>query len=92
MYKESNMHIHPAINILTYSRYQGLQKLHDNTEMPKKKSKKNPLTKEDKMRNRELSSHRVRAYTKINFYIFCWNLCIRGSRPSPKPYAHSQFF
>jgi DDE superfamily endonuclease len=27
--------------------------------MPKKKSKKNPLTKEDKKRNKELSSQRV---------------------------------
>ena len=27
--------------------------------MPKKKTKKNPLTKEDKLKNRELSSERV---------------------------------
>lgn len=28
--------------------YQGLQKKHLNTEIPKKRSKKNPLTEEDK--------------------------------------------
>lgn len=36
-----------------------MQKIHLNTFMPKKKSKKNPLTAEDKLQNRELSSQRV---------------------------------
>jgi len=38
-----------------------LQKQHANTEMPKKRSKKNPLSKVDKKRNREISSERVLA-------------------------------
>lgn len=33
--------------------------MHDNTDIPKKKSKKNPLDKEAKKRNREISSERV---------------------------------
>lgn len=33
--------------------------MHDNTDIPKKKSKKNPLNKEAKKRNREISSERV---------------------------------
>lgn len=37
----------------------GLQKIHIKTQMPKKKSKKKPLTKEDKRNNRQLSSERV---------------------------------
>lgn len=37
----------------------GLQKLHLNTEMPKKSSKKHPLTKEDKAKNRDVSRERV---------------------------------
>jgi len=36
-----------------------LQKLHTETEMPKKRSKKNPLTKADKAKNREISAKRV---------------------------------
>jgi len=44
---------------LTDSGYQGLQKLHAKTQMPKKRSKKNPLTKEDKKNNRQFSSDRV---------------------------------
>ncbi len=46
LFKESK--IHPDINALTDSAYLGLQKLHAKTQMPKKKSKKKPLTKEDK--------------------------------------------
>jgi DDE superfamily endonuclease len=33
--------------------------LHANSELPKKKSKKNPLTKEDKQNNKKLASDRV---------------------------------
>ena len=46
-------------NALTDTGYLGLQKIHNNTSMPKKKSKKKPLTKEEKQRNKKLSSERV---------------------------------
>ena len=39
--------------------YQGLQKKHLNTEIPKKRSKKNPLTPVDKKENQRISSSRV---------------------------------
>jgi hypothetical protein len=45
--------------VLTDTGYQGLQKIHKKTEMPKKRTKKNPLTKEDKLNNQKLSSERV---------------------------------
>jgi ribosomal protein L35 len=51
--------IHPEIGVLTDTGYQGLQKLHKNSSMPKKKSKNHPLSKEDKKNNRELSKERV---------------------------------
>jgi hypothetical protein len=44
---------------VTDSGYQGLQKLHANTEMPKKRSKKRPLSKEDKQENQAISSQRA---------------------------------
>ena len=53
------MRISEKILIITDTGYQGLQKIHANTVMPKKRSKKNPLTAEDKKKNRELSSQRV---------------------------------
>ena len=59
LFKESGVHIHPEIKSLTDTGYQGIHKFHQNSELPKKKTKKNPLTKEDKKKNRELSSERV---------------------------------
>ena len=59
LFKESGVHIHPTIRSLTDTGYQGIHRLHQNSELPKKKTKKNPLTKEDKKRNRALSSERV---------------------------------
>lgn len=59
LFKESGIHIHPSIRCLTDTGYQGIHKLHKNSELPKKKTKKNPLTREDKRKNRALSSERV---------------------------------
>lgn len=59
VFKESKTKIHSEIKVITDSGYQGLQKLHLKTEMPKKKSKKVPLTKEDKKKNQRLSRERV---------------------------------
>ncbi len=59
LFKESKTQIHPTINVLTDIGYQGLQKIHSKTQMLKKRSKKNPLTQEDKKSNRQLSSDRV---------------------------------
>lgn len=36
-----------------------MQKIHDKVSIPKKRSKKNPLTKEDKKNNKEISKERI---------------------------------
>ena len=59
LFKESKTRIHPTIKVVTDTGYQGIQKIHANSALPKKKSKKNPLTKEDKKNNKKLSSERV---------------------------------
>jgi len=59
LFKESRTRIHPAISVVTDTGYQGLQKIHLKTQMPKKKSKKNPLTKEEKRNNQQISKERV---------------------------------
>ena len=41
------------------SGYQGLTKIHENSETPIKKSKKHPLTDEQKKKNRALSQKRI---------------------------------
>jgi DDE superfamily endonuclease len=51
--------LHPETRALVDSGYQGLQKQHTKTDMPKKRSKKNPLSKDDKAKNRDISSERV---------------------------------
>jgi hypothetical protein len=47
------------VQVITDTGYQGIQKLHSKSELPKKKTKKNPLTKEDKQKNQELARARV---------------------------------
>lgn len=59
IFKKSGVKIFESIKALTDTGYLGLQKIHFNTSMPKKKSKKMPLTCKDKLTNRELSSKRV---------------------------------
>jgi hypothetical protein len=46
LFKESKTQIHPAISVLTDTGYQGLQKIHAKTQMPKKKKQKEPTYKE----------------------------------------------
>lgn len=59
LFKESNVHLHPKTKALTDTGYQGIQKLHEHSELPKKRSKKQPLTKEQKRDNRRIASERV---------------------------------
>ncbi|SPM45403.1 IS5 family transposase ISOt6 [Orientia tsutsugamushi] len=44
--------------MITDTGYQGIQKIHNNSELPKK-NKKNPLTKNDKKNNLRLARERV---------------------------------
>jgi len=59
LFKESKTRMHPAIKAVTDTGYQGIQRIHNKSELPKKRSKKNPLTKEDKNKNQKLASERV---------------------------------
>jgi hypothetical protein len=61
LFKESGVRLHPETTAITDTGYMGLQKLHGNTTMPKKRSKKNPLSKQDKQTNRQISKGRVPA-------------------------------
>lgn len=59
LFKESGIRFHPQIRVLTDTGYQGLHKIHTNSALPKKKTKRRHLTKEDKENNKRLSSERV---------------------------------
>jgi hypothetical protein len=59
LFTESQTRLHPKIKSVTDSGYLGLHRLHANALLPKKRSKKNPLTRQDKAANRAISSERV---------------------------------
>jgi IS5 family transposase len=59
LYKKTKLRIHPKIKQKLDSGYQGAQKMHLNTDLPKKKSKNHPLSKTDKQSNRKLAQERV---------------------------------
>lgn len=59
LFKESRIVFKADTKVLTDTGYQGLHRIHANSALPKKKSKKHPLTKEDKKTNRELSGQRA---------------------------------
>ena len=59
LFKQSHTHIDPVIKCELDSGYLGIEKIHAKSEIPIKSSKKKPLTKEDKKKNRQLSSSRV---------------------------------
>jgi hypothetical protein len=59
LFKESRVHANPQTLLETDTGYQGIIKLHPNSSLPKKRSKKHPLSKAEKRRNRAISSSRA---------------------------------
>lgn len=53
------MRFHPQIQSLQDKGYQGMQKLHPNSRLPKKKPKGGQFTVQDKAQNRTLARERV---------------------------------
>jgi hypothetical protein len=65
LFKDSKVYLTEESKSLADTGYQGIQKLHSNSEHPKKKSKKQPLTKEDKKQKQRISSMRITVETII---------------------------
>jgi len=59
LFKESKTNIRKEILSIHDTGYVGIDKIRSNILIPKKKSKKNPLTDEDKKMNFEISSQRM---------------------------------
>lgn len=59
LFQESGVSLSKYCWLLVDSGYQGIQKLIENVLLPKKKSKYNPLTKQDKIYNKLLSQARI---------------------------------
>ncbi len=75
LFKASQTGIIAATACLADTGYQGLSKLHANSQTPKKKSKHHPLTPEQKAANRDLAQRRILAEHVIGrlkvFRILC---------------------
>lgn len=67
LFKLSKNSFHPQALVLTDSGYKGLQKIHANTLMPRKRFKKKPLSREDKQFNKTISSLRVFSENVFSF-------------------------
>lgn len=59
LFKESEVRIRPHIECVTDSGYLGIAKIHGKSTLPKKRSGKNPLTRQGKAANRAISSRRA---------------------------------
>lgn len=59
LFQASGVRFHPQIQTLQDKGYQGMQKLHPNSRLPKKKPKGGQLTAQDKAQNRTLARERV---------------------------------
>ncbi len=78
LFKESRTHVLPEILLEADTGYLGLANLHANSILPKKRSKKHPLTKQNRRENRTVSSQRIFVEHTIRFL-----------EPIPKLCAHS---
>jgi hypothetical protein len=67
LFKDSKVHWVKTTKGLVDSGYTGITKIQGNTKLPKKKSKKKPLTQEEKKENRRISSQRVTNEHAIGF-------------------------
>ncbi len=59
LFKKRHLKVNPGIKILADLGFLGLSKYHKNSELPFKKSKNKPLTKEEKKANRTQAKQRV---------------------------------
>jgi hypothetical protein len=59
LFKESKTRFHQKTRAITDTGYQGIQKLHAKSDLPRKRRKKSSLTKEDKKNNQKLARERA---------------------------------
>lgn len=59
LYKDSSIKFNSNTLLTLDKGYQGIKKYHNNVKIPKKNTKNNPISKEDKLLNKEINSKRV---------------------------------
>ncbi len=71
MLKESKLPLQGSTLVEVDLGYRGIKKYHDNSSVPHKKTKENPLTMEQKIQNKEQASSRVEVE-----HVFASRTCI----------------
>jgi len=59
LFKKAHLYVKSSTQIIADSGYQGIGKIHKESQTPRKKKKKKPLSAEDKRYNRNLSRKRI---------------------------------
>ena len=67
LFKDSGVHVRRETLLEADTGYQGLVQLHAHSLLPKKRSKKHPLTKQQRKVNHEISSRRIFVEHVIRF-------------------------
>jgi len=67
LFKSSRLAFAPHLELLADTGYQGVDKLHPNSQTPHKKSKLHPLTPEQKQHNKALASRRIKVEHALRF-------------------------
>lgn len=67
LFKSSRLALAPHLELLADTGYQGVGKLHANSQIPHKKSKHHPLTLEQKQENKDLASRRIKVEHALRF-------------------------
>lgn len=67
LFKDSRVHVRAEVLLEADTGYQGLAQLHANSLLPKKRSKNHPLTKQQRIENRKISSRRIFVEHAIRF-------------------------
>lgn len=73
VFKQSRLRLNAKIQLLADKGYQGITKLHANSQTPQKKSKQAPLSKADYRYNRDLAHRRVIA-EHVNRRLKIWRI------------------
>ena len=67
LFKDSRVHVKAETMIEADTGYQGLAQMHANSLLPKKRSKKHPLSKPERRENREIAKSRIFVEHAIRF-------------------------
>ena len=86
IFKESGVHIPERIQAILDSGYTGIDKIHKNSLVPRKSSKKHSLTGEDKAYNHEISRQRIRI-EHVNRYLKRFRILSSRYRNKRKRFA-----